>query len=127
VGGVKTKRSTENKPVKDSDHLRATRLRSRPSSISTSMGSLSGNGKTTGGTAALFEPFKLLVLLVRRLEDVVWEGIVGDVAVVESIIIMTACLRLAPADRGSIWFGMLEKVKGPGVLSVGTGSTVETV
>jgi len=49
------------------DHLRATRLRSRPSSNSTSIGSL--DGKTTGGTPALFEAFMLLVLLVRRLED----------------------------------------------------------
>ena len=47
-------------------HLRATRLRSRPSSNSTSIGSL--DGKTTGGPA-LFEAFILLVLLVRRLED----------------------------------------------------------
>lgn len=58
---------TENKTVKDSYHLRATRLRSRPSSISTSIGSL--DGKTTGGAPALFEAFMLLVLLVRRLED----------------------------------------------------------
>ena len=49
------------------DHLRATRLRSRPSSNSTSIGSI--DGKTTGGAPALFEAFKLLVLLVRRLED----------------------------------------------------------
>ena len=44
----------------------------------------------------------------------------------ESIIIMTACLRLAPADRGSTWLGMLEKAKGTGVLSIVTGSMVET-
>jgi len=50
---------------------------------------------------------------------------VGDVVVGESIIIMTACLRLAPAERGSTWFGMLENVKGL-VLSGGTGSIVET-
>jgi len=51
---------------------------------------------------------------------------VGDVVMGESIIIMTACLRLAPADRGSTWFGMLEKVKGAGALSIGTGSMAET-
>jgi len=50
---------------------------------------------------------------------------VGDVVVGESIIIMTACLRLAPAERGSTWFDMLENVKGL-VLSGGTGSIVET-
>lgn len=82
----------------DSDHLRATRLRSRPSSCSTSIGSLAG--KTTGGAPALFEAFMLLALRVRRLEGVC-DGRVGDVAVGESIIIMTACLRLAPAVMGS--------------------------
>jgi len=50
---------------------------------------------------------------------------VGDVAVGESIIIMTACLRLAPAEKGSTWFGILEKVKGPGVSSIVTGSMAE--
>jgi hypothetical protein len=73
----------------------------------------------------LFAAFMLLALLVRRLEDGVWLGMVGDVAIGESIIIMTACLRLAPADGGSTWFGTLEKVKGPGVLSVGTDSIAE--
>jgi len=48
------------------DHLRATRLRSRPSSSSTSIGSL--DGKTTEGALALFAALMLLVLLVRRLE-----------------------------------------------------------
>jgi hypothetical protein len=43
----------------------------------------------------------------------------------ESIIIITACLRLAPAERGSTWFGMLENAKGL-VFSVGTCSMVET-
>ena len=105
-------------------HLRATRLRSRPSSSSTSIGSL--GGKTTpGGCPALFEAIMLLVLLVRRLEDGVWEGMVGDVVIGESNIIMTACRRLAPAERGSTWFGTLEKAKGAGVLSIGTGSTAE--
>jgi len=51
---------------------------------------------------------------------------VGAVAIGESIIIMTACLRLAPAERGSTWFGILEKVKGPGMLSVVADSMVET-
>ena len=50
---------------------------------------------------------------------------VGGATVGESIIIMTACLRLAPAERGSTWFGMLERVKGPGMLSVVAGSMVE--
>jgi len=67
----------------------------------------------------------LLVLLVRRLEDGVWDGTVGDVATGESIIIMTVCLRLAPAERASTWFGMLEMVKGLGVLSARTGSIFE--
>lgn len=49
------------------NHLRATLLRSRPSSNSTSIGS--PDGKTTEGTPALFEALVLLVLLVRRLED----------------------------------------------------------
>ena len=48
-------------------HLRATRLRSRPSSSSTSIGS--PDGKITGGAPALFEALMLLALLVRRLED----------------------------------------------------------
>ena len=39
---------------------------------------------------------------------------------------MTACLRLAPAEKGSTWFGMLENVKGPGRLSIGICSIVET-
>ena len=63
------KRWRKGKIVEDAkvDHLRATRLRSRPSSNSTSIGS--PDGKTTGGTPALLEAFMLLVLLVRRLED----------------------------------------------------------
>ena len=40
---------------------------------------------------------------------------------------MTACLRLAPAERGSGWFGTLEKAKGLGILSIGTGSMVAIV
>ena len=50
------------------NHLRATRLRSRPSSNSTSIGSLGGKTIAEGGPA-LFEAFMLLVLLVRRLEE----------------------------------------------------------
>lgn len=50
----------------------------------------------------------------------------GEVAVGESNIIMTACLRLAPAVRGSTWFEILENVNGPGMVSAGTGSMVET-
>ena len=49
------------------DYLRATRLRSRPSSNSTSIGSV--DGKTTGGALVLFAVLRLLVLLVRRLEE----------------------------------------------------------
>jgi len=77
----------------------------------------------TGDMPTLLGAFMLLVLLVRRLEDGVWEWAVGAGVVGESIIIMTACLRLAPAERGSTWVGMLENVKGPGV-SVETGSIV---
>lgn len=106
----------------NNDHLLATRLRSRPSSSSTSIGS--PDGKITGGIPALFEAFMLLVLLVRRLEEA--EGRVGGVVTGESIIIITACLRLAPAVRGSTWFGIVENVKGPGALSVRTGSVAET-
>jgi len=62
--GVKRKEFAEDAGF---NHLRATLLRSRPSSNSTSIGSL--DGKTTGGMLALFEAFMLLVLLVRRLED----------------------------------------------------------
>ena len=50
---------------------------------------------------------------------------VGDTAVGESIIIMTACLRFAPAEKGSTWLWMLEKAKGLGALSVSIGSMVE--
>lgn len=39
---------------------------------------------------------------------------------------MTACLRFAPAEIGSTWLEMAENAKGLGVLSVGTGSMVET-
>jgi len=104
-------------------HLLATRLRSRPSSNSTSIGSV--DRKTTGDAPALFAVFAPLVLLVRRLEDGIWAGMVGDVAVGESIIIMTACRRLAPAERGSAWVGISEKAKGLEVLSTGTGSIAE--
>ena len=96
VKGVKRKGATNDTGL---DHLRATRLRSRPSSGSTSIGS--PDGKTTEGALVLFAALILLVLLVRRLEDGVWDGMVGGADVGESIIIMTACLRLAPAERGS--------------------------
>ncbi|KAF9642684.1 hypothetical protein BDM02DRAFT_1974009 [Thelephora ganbajun] len=118
--GMKRKETVNNAGV---GHLRATRLRSRPSSDSTFIGSL--GGKTTGGTPVLFAEFMLLMLLVRRLEDGVWDGVDGDVADGESIIIITACLRLAPAERDPTWFGMLENVRGPGALSVGKGSMFE--
>jgi len=125
VGGAKRVKRNETVQGAEANHLRATRLRSRPSSNSTSIGSLSGK-TTAGGGPALFEAFALLVLLVRRLEVGIWEGIVGDVVIGESIIIMTACLRLAPAERGSTWLGMLEKVIGAWTLSIGTDSRVET-
>ena len=67
----------------------------------------------------------LRVLLARRLEDRVLDGAFSAVAVGESIIIMTAYLRSAPAERGSTWFGILENAKGL-ILSVGTCSIVET-
>lgn len=51
---------------------------------------------------------------------------VGGVAVGESIIIITACLRLAPAVRGSTWVGIVENVKGPEAISVRPGSIAET-
>jgi len=67
VGGARRVERGETIQGAGVNHLRATRLRSRPSSNSTSIGSL--DGKTTaGGGPALFEAFMLLVLLVRRLE-----------------------------------------------------------
>lgn len=66
------------------------------------------------------------MLLVRRLEEGVCKGMLGGAAVGESIIIMTACLRFAPAEKGSSWFGMLENANGLGTLSIGAGPMVET-
>ena len=40
---------------------------------------------------------------------------------------MTACLRLAPAEKGSSWFEMLGSTNGPGASSAGTDSIIEVV